>query len=252
MSRRNEFYKYYRKPQEEKARLAQELKQNELLKAFYNNRSSASTNQQDRYSFKGEGIKFGVVVRCDLNGYSTWARDKSLNQRAQLLDEFFSWVFQRLEVCKGVYFRDEGDCLVAIFSDYFDSTVLFDDVRNFCTSIIGRTYGADDLTAKAIISCGSLAFYQKNHELGTDDWSAEGEPFVLAARVEQAIESDQRIYFFKKDYDTHFKSVAVNAQPGERYYWNVKTESHQIKGIGKIAGWEEFFVMEYIPGGSWA
>jgi hypothetical protein len=251
VSKRAQFYNYYRKTNDEKELLRRLVKSaaqrgdGETLLT----RSSSSTSHQDRISYKGEATVHGVVVRCDLNGYSTWARERTLRDRAQLLDDFFSWVFSALEYFKGVYFRDEGDCLVAIFSSYFEPNATYQQIRHFCSAVVGRTYGKDELTAKAIVSCGQIAIFQKNHELGTDDWSAEGEPFVLAARVEQAIKSEPKIYYFKKDYDAYFSQGTSFVMPGDVYYWAFTEESHVVKGIGKVAGREDFCVLEHIPNG---
>ena len=105
----------------------------------------------------------------------------------------------------GVYFRDEGDCIISLFSSYFGLEDPYAPVDNFCKAVVRARYGIDQLTAKAIVAEGEIAFYQKSNEVGTGDWSAEGEPFIRALRVEQAVESKRQIYYFAEEYDMLFQ-----------------------------------------------
>lgn len=201
------------------------------------------------YEYRGAGFWNTIVVRCDLNGYSGWARDKTIEQRVNLLNDFFSTVVPFLDQHGGIYFRDEGDCIVSVFSGYFQLGATPERVRGFCQAVVSRTYGADGLSAKAIVACGPVAYFQKSHEVGTDDWSAEGEPFVRAARLEQAIESRAHIVFFQDEHDQFFAAQAQVASPGERYYWAVEARSVQVAGLGLAGGWTDIFTLTHVPGG---
>ena len=168
-------------------------------------RSAAAVAGQ-QYGFRGEAVSSSVVVRVDINDYSSWVRDRPLADRVRLLDDLFSKVVPELGSAGGVYFRDEGDCIVCLFSDYFQSGATFMSAMNFCRAVVACRYGwqGSEVTVKASVALGELAFFQKAHEQGTDDWSAEGHAFVRAARLEQAIESKQQIVAFADDYDAGF------------------------------------------------
>ncbi|HEU4583279.1 MAG TPA: hypothetical protein VFS67_33710 [Polyangiaceae bacterium] len=201
------------------------------------------------YAYRGAGFWNTVVVRCDLNRYSAWARDKTIEQRVNLLNDFFSTVVPLLEEHAGVYFRDEGDCIVSVFSGYFGLGATPERARAFCQAVVSKTYGTDELSAKAVVAFGSVAYFQKSHEIGSDDWSAEGQPFVTAARLEQAIESRPHIVFFQEEYDQVFAQSARVAAFGGRYYWEVESRSLQVPGLGLPGGWTDIFTLTHIPGG---
>jgi class 3 adenylate cyclase len=203
----------------------------------------------DRFNYRGPAIKGSVVVRTDLNGYSTWARERSIADRVALLDDFFTQVMLELERCGGVYFRDEGDCIVSLFSDYFTTSGDFASVRSFCLMTTARRYGTPKLTAKTSVASGQLAFFQKGHEQGSEDWSAEGEPFVKAARLEQAVDSKQRVYWYAEEYDALFAESASTASSGGKAYWREERESIQVPGLQLSGGWSEVVYWEYLPGG---
>jgi hypothetical protein len=84
------------------------------------------------FPFRGSEIVFAVVTRSDLNGYSAWARTHSAAQRASQLDSFFSAVVPAIELGGGVFFRDEGDCIVALFSNYFQREASYDSIEAYC------------------------------------------------------------------------------------------------------------------------
>ena len=196
-----------------------------------------------RYLFRGTRISEGVVVRVDLNGYSNWTQGHSIIERVALLNDFFTKVIEYLAKYGGIYFRDEGDCIVAIFSPYFGLPVPYAPVKAFCEEVVSKQYGPDGLTAKASVAAGKIVIYQKSHERDTDDWSAEGYPFVRAIRLEQAVESKQAIYYFADEYDGLWKKYTRQATRGERYYWQCAYICKQVQGLG----WVKLF--EYIPGG---
>src|SRR5260221_4634083 len=179
-NRRENIHDYYRK----------------LGKAMLLEKAAASAIT---FPFKGDEIAYAAVTRTDLNGYSTWARDKTAGQRAAQLDAFFSSVVPAIETAGGVFFRDEGDCIVALFSGYFDRAATFASIEKYCMTASQREYGSANLTAKTCVCCGDVAIFQKQHEKTTGDWSAEGEPFVRAARLEQAVQSGKQITFFEDD-----------------------------------------------------
>ena len=87
--------------------------------------------------------------------------------------------------------------------------------------------------------------YQKSPEVGTRDWSAEGEPFVKAVRIEQAAESKQQIYYFADEYDKLFIRYTDSPEVGERYYWRLDRKDEKIQGLGSV----ELAIEEYIPRG---
>lgn len=209
----------------------------------------SSTTESDRNKFRGTAVSHACVVRVDLNGYSKWARDKDIVARAALLNDFFSHCVPLIENRGGVYFRDEGDCIVALFSEYFGLTNAHFDALEFSKDAVRQTYGADAHTAKASIACGDVAFFQKQHEVSTDDWSAEGEPFVAAGRLEQAADSGQVVHLFAKQYSAHFAASAPMAPPGATYYWWLKAEARRVPGLQLDGRWADLSLLEYVPGG---
>ncbi len=234
MSRRHDVFRYYRTPKSQ--RLA-----SPLLNALQ--KSAASQT----HVFTSEKIEFSLVVRLDLNAYSTWALGKPLSLRRDLLDDFFSFVVSRLGVKKGVYFRDEGDCLIAIFSNYFNLGASFSDVREFCKEVVSKTYGQGKLSAKATLSAGDVAYFQKAHEIGTDEWSAEGQPFVRAVRLEAAVDSKPCVYFFKDDYVSYFTASAPAAASGGAPATWIRDDdaSVQVVGLNAAGGWVDIVKLEY-------
>ena len=202
-----------------------------------------------RYQFREPGLFEGVVVRVDLNEYSDWTRDHEVSDRVTLLDDFFTKVVSYLHKHQGIYFRDEGDCIVSLFSSYFELEDPYSPVDSFCKAVVRDRYGVDHLTAKAIVAAGEIAFYQKSHEIATGDWSAEGEPFVRAVRIEQAVESKQQIYYFAEEYNNLFSYYTNTAAVGEKYYWRLDYKNTQVQGLGVPGGWVELAINEYIPGG---
>ena len=239
MSKRSRFYEYYVQPRESRYEL--------LEKAAA---VQSSTNRE--YDFKGKAVQYSIVVRADLNGYSKWAKDKKIEERVKLLDDFFTHAALLMQKYNGIYFRDEGDCLVILFSIYFDNGFQNADVRAFCKGIVSKKYGADSLTAKCCVSGGEIAYYQKLHEIGSFDWSAEGQPFVNAHRLEAAIESKPRIYLFNDDeIDSVFSSIVLPtiqwAPSGSNTsVWTVSQgEKYQVQGVGKNGGWVKIAYFEY-------
>jgi hypothetical protein len=186
-----------------------------------------------------------------LNGYSDWVRGKSASARVSLLDQFFSTIIPALGTAGGIFFRDEGDCIVALFSDYFKIGATVQSIMGFCKSAASGAYGtsAESLSAKVTVTWGQLAYFQKAHESGTEDWSAEGQPFVRSARLEQSIESKPQIVFYADDYDRLFAQSASIAPPGGIYYWEIQRRSLQVPGLGLVGGWADVVSMEYVPQG---
>jgi hypothetical protein len=208
-----------------------------------------SAASADRYAFRGPAAEITAVVRTDLNGYSTWARDRDVKARAELLSGFFSAAVPLLEASGGVYYRDEGDCIVALFSSYFSPGATKASVLGYCKAITSMDFGIHKLTPKTCVSVGDVTFYQKAHEAGSDDWSAEGEPFVRAARLEAAVDSKQKVYFYQNEYEANFDTVGPVAQAGEMYFWLERPESLQVAGLGFPGGWVNTVELEYIPDG---
>lgn len=200
----------------------------------------------DRHRFQGDcrstnGVN-GVIVRVDLNGYSNWTQDRPVIERVALLNNFFTKVIEYLRKYEGIYFRDEGDCIVAIFSPYFGLQFPYALAEKFCKEVVSEQYGLARLTAKASVATGKIMIYQKSHERGTDDWSAEGEPFVRAIRLEQAVESKQAIYYFADEYNARFRSYTEYV---EICYWQCGDIYEQVQGLGRV----KLFIKEYIPRG---
>ena len=202
----------------------------------------------DRYAFRGNKIELAIVVRVDLNGYSEWARGHQIGERAALLDDFFSQLVPLAERFDGAYFRDEGDCLVCLFSPYFGA---FDsqNALEFCKSAARGTFGPDRLTAKVSVAATDVAFFQKAHEAGTDDWSVEGEAFVRAARLEQVIPSKSRVYVYALEYWALFSPRAPVVSVGGMYYWSVNPESIRVPGLSLPGAWIDVVWLEHVPEG---
>lgn len=197
------------------------------------------------FPFRGPSLSNAIVTRTDLNGYSTWARDKSAAQRAVLLDAFFSAVVPMIYTAGGVFFRDEGDCIVALFTDYF-GPVSIDRVEAFSILATQLKYGAEGHTAKTTIATGPVAIFQKRHEAPTGDWSAEGDPFVRTARLEAAITTSARqILMTAADFDAHFRSTANNTPAGGTALWYPTREKMQVQGLGAVGGWIDVVRYEY-------
>lgn len=213
-------------------------------RSIFTTDSSAS-----RYQYRGEALNDTLVVRCDLNGYSGWAKDKAITERVRLLNAFFSYVVPQLGSFGGIYFRDEGDCIVSLFSDYFQTGSTPQSARAFCQAVVSKTYGADGLAAKAVVTHGPVAYFQKSHEAGSDEWSAEGHPFVAAARLEQAIESKPQIVFFLETFQRLFWANQPLAGTGETYHWDINTENRRVEGLNLPGGWAELATMVHIPEG---
>lgn len=200
-------------------------------------------------SFNGPGSSHTVVVRTDINGYSDWVRNKNLSQRAALLNDFFGKTIPALERFGGVYFRDEGDCILSLFSKYFGHQSPYKDAESFCKCATITTYGPDALTSKCVVATGTVAYYQKQHEVPVGDWSAEGDPFIRAARLEYVAESKQHIHYFAEEYDRFFKPHSPFATPGQRAYWMLTYESRQVEGLHMPGGWSELAIQKYLPQG---
>ena len=213
--------------------------------------AAAAAATEKRYQFRGPDLSDGVVVRVDLNGYSDRTQGRSIGYRVKLLNNFFTKVLEYLDECKGIYFRDEGDCVVSIFSTYFGLADPYASVEDFCKKVVSNYYGygVDLLTAKAIVAAGEIAIYQKSPEVGTGDWSAEGEPFVRAVRLEQAVESKQQIYFFADEYRELFSRYTIPANMRTKYYWQLDYIKEQVQGLRFPRGWVELAIIEYIPEG---
>jgi hypothetical protein len=204
-------------------------------------KSAASSVQ---YPFTGNAIAHAAIARTDLNGYSKWAREKNAAERAALLDIYFSTVVPQIELHGGVFFRDEGDCIVSLFSDYFKRGATNSLVEKFCLDVTSLTFGPPQLTAKTTVACGNIAIFQKRHEIPVGDWSAEGEPFVTTARLENALTSNRQIVMRAEDYDSHFANTTNRAAPGSEAAWRIVRESIQVQGLGAAGGWID--VVKYV------
>lgn len=242
MSRRQKFYDYYRRNYVSATGYG-ELTANSLDESV---RASAAS---DKYKFKGTAIANSIVVRADLNGYSKWAASKPIEARAALLSDFFTKVVSELDLHDGIYFRDEGDCVVAIFSGYFSNKFSYTQAEPFCRAVVRGTYGADKLTAKCCVAIGQIAVYQKAHEVGTDDWSAEGQPFVNAARLEHSVPSKAAVYYLEDEFAPTILPELRFVGDGVRYYWSHGTEQMRVPGLSLAGGWADVRVVEHVPGG---
>jgi hypothetical protein len=230
MSKRQSVYDYYIKPREQR-------------NVTQIDRASASAVLASPYYFKGEQTAYTVVVRADLNGYSKWAKEKKIEDRVALLDEYFTHVISLMPHTKAVYFRDEGDCIVALFSSYFNDA-LWPDVKKFCEGIVSKKYGADKLTAKCCLADGEVAYYQKVHEKLTNDWSAEGEPFVTAHRLESTVDSEPRIYYPDSMFQENIKPNISWAPVGQSAPWTYNIANYQVPGLGNQGGWSKYSYLE--------
>lgn len=199
------------------------------------------------FPFRGPAISHAVIARSDLNGYSAWARDRNAAERALVLDSFFSTVVPAIERAGGVFFRDEGDCIVALFSDYFERGATWKKIRSYCMEVTRQTYGVPQLTAKTCVATGDVAIFQKRHEVQSGDWSAEGEPFVRAARLEQAVSSARHVAMYEDEYDAYWEPVAEYAPAGSPALWTLSRESLQVAGLGAVGGWTRIARIEYSP-----
>lgn len=224
------------------------------LENYYNqgNQKLIKLSVADRTRrFPGAGIYDGVVVRIDLNGYSDWAQGQAIANRARLLNAFFTKVITSLNMYDGLYFRDEGDCVVALFSENLGSADPYRSAYYFCMQVIEDSVTNNDpLKAKAIVSTGEMAFYQKLHEIEVSDWSAEGEPFVKAVRMEQAVDSKPQIYFFQDEFNRHFNQYVQRSffpQPNQSYWKICHGEKERIQGLRKAGGWATLTTMIYVP-----
>lgn len=225
----------------------QEIVNHYLQKSGSIKEAAAAAATIDHHLFHGDDLCEAVVVRVDLNGYSSWARNHPISDRVNLLDDFFTEVLTHLDKYEGIYFRDEGDCIVSLFSPYFGIEDPYVSSMYFCRTVVSDCYGVgvNRLTAKAIVATGKIMIYQKSPEVDTMDWSAEGEPFVRAVRIEQAVESKQQIYYFADEYNTLFSQYTVAAAVGKKYYWQVDYKDEEIQGLGSV----ELAIEKYIPGG---
>lgn len=225
----------------------QEIVNHYLQKSGSIKEAAAAAAITDHHRFQGDDLCEGVVVRVDLNGYSSWTRNHSISDRVNLLNDFFTKVLMHLDEYEGIYFRDEGDCIVSLFSPYFGIEEPYVRSMYFCRTVVSDCYGVgvNRLTAKAIVATGEVMIYQKSPEVGTRDWSAEGEPFVRAVRIEQAAESKQQIYYFADEYNELFVQYTETPAAGERYYWLLDCKNKKIQGLGSV----ELAIEEYIPRG---
>jgi hypothetical protein len=196
-----------------------------------------------RFAFHGPALVDAVVVRTDLNGYSAWARDRQAADRAALLDDFFTRVIPELNGAGGVYFRDEGDCIVSLFSNYFGTSWSYASAESFCMAATRNEYGTSKLSAKSVVACGRIAIYQKRHEIGSEDWSAEGDPFVRAGRLEAAVASKPQITYFADEYKAHFSTTNMRTVSGPAA-WTVDYDKLQMPGLGAAGGWHDVVVLE--------
>jgi len=94
-------------------------------------------------------------------------------------------------------------------------------------------------SAKVCVSIGELAFFQKAFETEPDEWSAEGEPFVISARLEAAVPSTKRINFLAREYDHLFAKTSNVASPYGSAFWEIVRDSIQVPGLGLAGGWED-------------
>ena len=227
----------------------QEIVNHYLQKSGPIKEAAAAAATKDHHLFHGDDLCEAVVVRVDLNGYSSWAQDRLMIYRVNLLNDFFTKVLNYMDKHGGVYFRDEGDCIISLFSSYFGLEDPYAPVDNFCKAVVSARYGIDQLTAKAIVAEGEIAFYQKSNEVGTGDWSAEGEPFIRAIRVEQTVKSEQQIYYFADEYDELFQPKAKDlVDEILSKSWRLKRENKHVQGLGMPGEYIRFAIKKYFPG----
>ncbi len=184
-----------------------------------------------------------AVLRFDLNGYSNWVKNRTLRDRVDLLDEFFTFVVPIAQELNGYYFRDEGDCVVVLFADSLSSWTVA-DLDRYSKAVVQRSFNS--LTVKACISIGTVALFQKAHEVRSGDWSAEGQPFVRATRLEQAVPSDQSIFYY---FDEFPISETPLAQKGQTSYWRIGSVNLQVPGLSFPGGWAEIVRLDFDPTG---
>ena len=218
-----------------------ETKANFTMDSLGDSRSTVFSAASERYKFRKEGKFITAVVRCDLNNFSGWCDEKTTSQRVELLDDFFSKTVGMLERMGGVYFRDEGDCILALFSDYFNLPEPILAARNFCRTVSAQKYGNDSLTSKSIVSIGPVVYYQKSFEKISGDWSADGDPFIFASRLEAEAQSSQVVHFFKEDFDQHYKGDLFDSK-----HWNTVEEKIRVAGIKAEGGWTRIVKDVYI------
>lgn len=197
----------------------------------------------DIYRFRGTEKALSAVVRCDLNKYSEWCREKQPEERIPLLDDFFTRTLLTAQRFGGAYFRDEGDCVVLLFSDYFGTSDSLSRVRAFSRAVSREKYGTDLLTAKSTVSAGELVYYQKSHEVVNGEWSADGDPFIVAARVESEADSKQIVHFTKEDFDEYF-STSTSEDSAD---WVTEEQSARIPGLWKQGGHQKLVKDIYRP-----
>lgn len=206
-----------------------------------------SASSASSHPFKGAGLYNTAVVRVDLNNYSAWTRRVPITDRVELLDHFFTTTVSLASQLNGVYFRDEGDCVVLLFGSYFGATS-FQEMHYFCRQCVLRKFGRDELDAKVSVAIGEVAFFQKSHELNSTDWSAEGEPFVRSARLEQAVSSIPRINFYADQFDA-IHPATFYVPKGSVYIWQIDRLKMQVPGLGAAGGWVDVVTETYVPEG---
>jgi hypothetical protein len=109
------------------------------------------SQQPPFWNFNGPAIANAIVVRVDLNGYSKWARENTLTERVQMLNDYYQHVIPLAYKYGGAFYRDEGDCIVVVYSTYFSrATWTFDSVEAFCMLSAARDYAGGDLSANGV------------------------------------------------------------------------------------------------------
>lgn len=244
MSKRKVFHDFYTRDSATRQRLLNEAAAQRATTLSGLLQRSLTAAAADKYAFHGNAQVSAAVVRADLNGYTKWSADKSIQQRVALLDEFFSFVVKELDRFGGVYFRDEGDCVVAVFAPYFDSSYTAKKTKDFCKQVVQRRFGGGEVSAKCVVAFGDIAIYQKAHEVGTDDWSAEGQPFVQAARLEQAVPSRPTVFYFEDEYQLHHQ-INPDLVSGSQALWMHNTESYQVPGLALAGGWAQVHALDF-------
>lgn len=226
------------------------MSKRENLRQYYLHKAGqiVQANVGTSYAFKGEAFSPSVLVRIDLNGYTAWGKTKNISEKISMLDGFFTYVLTRLDTFGGVFYRDEGDCILALFSDYFQTGATDKSVVDFCMAVTQGKFGLQgELSVKTIVTVGEVLYFQKSHEVGTHDWSAEGQLFIDSARFEAAVESKKRIYFFKEFYDRFFDSQISKVPDNSPINpaWIINAESIQIPGLNLTGGWKDIVSLEW-------
>lgn len=223
----------------------------ELVASHYLNRvstalgggfqKSAASTAASKYAFKGPQLAHSITVRCDLNGYSNWSHGKTVAQKIAMLDHFFSSVVPIIDKHHGIYYRDEGDCIIALFSSYFSMSHTVKNVIDFTFAATMQKYGTapSNLSVKTIVNFGDIAYFQKTHERGTYDWSADGTVFIHSARFESAVESKARIYLFKDDYNKYFLPSDSSLAKYAHF------DKIQIPGMKLQSGWQDIAYIHF-------